>query len=71
LVVRTNTVYTPTVTLGDKHILGYQVQHFLPDEQVTNQYVVSYTDPPRLQQGRSGLCRGRRRHRRARDRALE
>jgi hypothetical protein len=45
LVVRTNTVYTPTVTLGDDHILGYQVQHFLPDEQVTNQYVVSYTDP--------------------------
>jgi hypothetical protein len=45
LVVRTNTVYTPSVTLGDKHILGYQVQHFLPDEQVTNQYVVSYTDP--------------------------
>jgi hypothetical protein len=45
LVVRTNTVYTPTVVLGNDHIVGYQVQHYLPDEQVTNQYVVSYTDP--------------------------
>jgi hypothetical protein len=45
LVVRTNTLYDPTVVLGDRHIVGYQVQHFLPDEQANNQYVVSYTDP--------------------------
>jgi hypothetical protein len=45
LVVRTNTVYSPTVTLEDRHIVGYQVQHYLPDEQATNQLIVSYTDP--------------------------
>jgi hypothetical protein len=45
LVIRTNTIYEPTVVLTDRHILGYQVQHFLPDEQATNQYIVSYTDP--------------------------
>jgi hypothetical protein len=45
LVVRTNTVYAPTVTLSDRHIVGYQLQNYLPDEQATNQYIVSYTDP--------------------------
>jgi hypothetical protein len=45
LVVRTNTVYTPSVILTDRHIVGYQVQHFLPDEQAVNQLIVSYTDP--------------------------
>lgn len=45
LVVRTNTLYAPTVTLEDRHIVGYQIQNYLPDEQATNQYIVSYTDP--------------------------
>jgi hypothetical protein len=45
LVVRTNTVYEPTVTLSDRHISGYAVQNYLPDEQATNQYIVSYVDP--------------------------
>jgi hypothetical protein len=45
LVVRTNTVYTPTVVLTDSHILGFTSQNYRPDEQATNQYIVSYTDP--------------------------
>jgi hypothetical protein len=48
IVFRTNTVYEPTVVLTDRHIIGYQLQDYLPDEQVINQYIVSYTDPASL-----------------------
>jgi hypothetical protein len=45
LVVRTNTIYDAGFTLSARHITGYGLQQFVPDEQATNQYVVSYTDP--------------------------
>lgn len=45
LVPRTNTLSTPSVVLTDRHVVGYQAQHYLPDEQAVNQLIVSYTDP--------------------------
>jgi hypothetical protein len=44
-VVRTNTIYEPTVVLTDKHIVGYQIDEYQLDEQATNQFIVSVTDP--------------------------
>jgi hypothetical protein len=35
----------PTVSFTDRQVLSYSVQHFLPDEQATNQYIVTFTDP--------------------------
>jgi hypothetical protein len=45
LVVRTNTIYDAGFTLSARHIVGFQLQNYLPDEQAVNQYVVAYTDP--------------------------
>lgn len=35
----------PTVTIVDKYVKSYSVQHFLPDEQAVNELVPNFTDP--------------------------
>lgn len=44
-VLRPGRYVAPTVTLTDRHVMGYSVAHYQPDEQVTNVFVVSYIDP--------------------------
>lgn len=44
LVLRSGRYYAPTVTFADKDVIGYSIQHFLPDEQAVNEYIPSYTD---------------------------
>jgi hypothetical protein len=70
LVVRSGRYYAPTVTIGDQHVLSYALQHFLPDEQAINVFVVGFTDPEAdYQTGDAGeiedepdiLARGKRR----------
>lgn len=44
-VVKSGRYEAPTVTLTDRSVLRYSVTHYLPDEQATNQYAVSFIDP--------------------------
>jgi hypothetical protein len=44
LVLFSGRYVAPTVTLTDRQVLSYSVQHFLPDEQAINQYSVAFTD---------------------------
>jgi hypothetical protein len=57
-VLRPGRFVAPTVTLRDQHVLRYSLQHFLPDEQATNEYVVSFIDPAAdFNQGDAGVIR--------------
>jgi hypothetical protein len=43
--VRSGRYAAPTVTIRDAQVLGYQLQHFVQDEQAVNELVPSFTDP--------------------------